>query len=123
MENLKQTINAAFDSRADFTPDNIPKDVQSAVDDCFGKLDRGELRVAEKINNEWTVNEWAKKAVLLSFRLNDNALMEGNYTNYYDKVPSKFAGLTENEFRQIGARVVPPAIVRRGFYIASGVVL
>tara|TARA_B100001123_G_C15187505_1_gene977930 strand:+ start:340 stop:1161 length:822 start_codon:yes stop_codon:yes gene_type:complete len=123
MENLKQTINAAFDSRADFTPDNIPKDVQSAVDDCFGKLDRGELRVAEKINNEWTVNEWAKKAVLLSFRLNDNALMEGNYTNYYDKVPSKFAGLTENEFRQIGARVVPPAIVRRGSYIASGVVL
>lgn len=123
MENLEQTINAAFESRADFAPNNAPDDVRSAVDECFRQLDSGELRVAEKKDGEWIVNEWAKKAVLLSFRLNDNVVMDGGYTNYYDKVPSKFAGSSESDFRAIGARVVPPAIVRRGCHIAPGVIL
>lgn len=123
MENLENIINQAFENRADFAPNNAPEDVRRAVDECFRQLDNGELRVAEKKNGEWVVNEWAKKAVLLSFRLNDNVVMEGGHTNYYDKVPSKFAGSSESEFQKIGARVVPPAMVRTGCYIAPGVIL
>jgi len=123
MENLEQTINAAFDDRADIAPDNAPENVRDAVDECLRKLDCGDLRVAEKHDGEWIVNEWAKKAVLLSFRLNDNVVMDGGYTNYYDKVSSKFANSSVSQFREIGARVVPPATVRRGCYIGPGVVL
>ncbi len=123
MENLEQTINAAFENRADIGPDNAADDVRSAVDECLRQLDCGDLRVAERQNGEWVVNEWAKKAVLLSFRLNDNVVMDGGYTNYFDKVPSKFAATSADDFQKIGARVVPPATVRRGCYIASGVVL
>ena len=123
MENLEQTINAAFENRADIAPDNAADDVRSAVDECLRQLDCGDLRVAERQNGEWVVNEWAKKAVLLSFRLNDNVVMDGGYTNYFDKVPSKFAATSADDFQKIGARVVPPATVRRGCYIASGVVL
>ncbi len=123
MEILEQTINAAFEKRADIAPGNATDDVRSAVDECLRQLDSGDLRVAEKLNGEWVVNEWAKKAVLLSFRLNDNVVMDGGYTNYFDKVPSKFASMNASEFKDIGARVVPPATVRQGCYIASGVVL
>jgi len=123
MENLEQIINSAFEDRANITPDSGDQAVRDAVNECLRRLDTGELRVAEKQDGDWVVNEWAKKAVLLSFRLNDNEVMEGGYTNYYDKVPSKFAEISENEFRAIGARIVPPATVRRGCYIASGVVL
>jgi 2,3,4,5-tetrahydropyridine-2-carboxylate N-succinyltransferase len=123
MENLEQTITAAFEQRATFTPNDAPEDVRHAVNECFRQLDSGELRVAEKKDGQWVVNEWAKKAVLLSFRLNDNVVMDGGYTNYYDKVPTKFTGTSEREFREIGARVVPPATVRKGCYIAPGVIL
>ncbi len=123
MENLEQTINDAFEKRAEISPETADQAVKAAVEECLRRLDAGELRVAEKRNQDWVVNEWAKKAVLLSFRLNDNERMDGGYTNYYDKVPSKFATSDDSEFRAIGARVVPPATVRRGCYIASGVVL
>ncbi|EDN66321.1 2,3,4,5-tetrahydropyridine-2-carboxylate N-succinyltransferase [Beggiatoa sp. PS] len=86
-------------------------------------LDQGTLRVAEKQQGQWVVNQWVKKAVLLSFRLNDNDFIEGGFTNYYDKVSSKFADISSRDFREMGVRVVPPATVRNGAYIASGVVL
>ncbi|HHH12662.1 MAG TPA: 2,3,4,5-tetrahydropyridine-2,6-dicarboxylate N-succinyltransferase, partial [Thiolapillus brandeum] len=82
-----------------------------------------ELRVAEKKDGDWVVNEWAKKAVLLSFRINDNEFIKGGYTNYWDKVPSKFADYNSRDFRDSGVRVVPPASVRRGAYIAPSCVL
>lgn len=123
MENLERTINQAFENRADISPQAADPAVKSAVEECLRRLDSGELRVAEKSGGEWVVNEWAKKAVLLSFRLNDNEVMDGGHTNYYDKVPTKFANSSDSEFRTIGARIVPPATVRRGCYIASGVVL
>ena len=123
MEDLELTISAAFENRADISPEGADQHVKTAVEECLSRLDTGELRVAEKRGRDWVVNEWVKKAVLLSFRLNDNKIMAGGYTNYYDKVPSKFAGSTDDEFRATGARVVPPATVRRGCYIGSGVVL
>lgn len=123
MDKLEQTINDAFENRADISPTGAPREVRDAVDECLRKLDDGSLRVAEKQDGDWRVNEWAKKAVLLSFRLNDNEVMEGGYTKYYDKVPSKFADLDDAKFQAIGARVVPPATVRRGCYIAANVVL
>lgn len=123
MDNLEQIINDAFENRANISPQNADPVVKAAVDDCLRRLDSGELRIAEKRGSEWIVNQWAKKAVLLSFRLNDNEVMNGAHTKYYDKVLSKFATTSDDEFRAIGARVVPPATVRRGCYIASGVVL
>jgi len=97
--------------------------VRDAVQDVIERLDRGTLRVAEKRDGDWVVNEWVKKAVLLSFRIEDNAFMKGGFTNYYDKVPSKYADANSREFREGGVRVVPPATARRGSYIASGCVL
>lgn len=123
MSTLENTINNAFDDRANISPSSHDSAVKNAVDECLNMLDSGALRVAEKSGGEWRVNEWAKKAVLLSFRLYDNVVMEGGATNYFDKVPSKFAGMSDKEFREIGARVVPPAIVRRGCYIAPNTVL
>ncbi|MEM7468238.1 MAG: 2,3,4,5-tetrahydropyridine-2,6-dicarboxylate N-succinyltransferase [Pseudomonadota bacterium] len=123
MTTLENTINEAFEQRADYSPSSHPVEIKNAVNECLDMLDAGTLRVAEPHNGGWRVNEWAKKAVLLSFKLNDNAMMEGGMTNYFDKVPSKFAGMEESKFKEIGARVVPPAIVRQGCYIAANTVL
>lgn len=86
-------------------------------------LDSGKLRVAEKINNVWITHEWLKKAVLLSFKLNNNQIITGGYTQFFDKVPLKFADTTPEEFTQMGVRVVPSAIVRRGCYIGPNTIL
>jgi 2,3,4,5-tetrahydropyridine-2-carboxylate N-succinyltransferase len=91
--------------------------------EAIDQLDRGEIRVAEKRDGQWIVNEWIKKAVLLSFRINDNEFIKGGFTNYYDKVPSKYADMNSREFRESGVRVVPPATARRGSYIAPSTVL
>lgn len=123
MNKLEAIINAAFENRAEISPGEADPEVSAAVDECLRLLDSGELRVAEKQGEDWVVNEWAKKAVLLSFRLNDNVVMDGGYANYFDKVPSKFVGMSASEFQGIGARVVPPAAVRRGCYIGPNVVL
>ena len=123
MSTLKQKINNAFDQRDDFSPTSSPAEVRDAVDECLDMIDAGTLRVAEPVAGGWQVNEWAKKAVLLSFKLNYNVVMDGSMTNYFDKVPSKFEGMNEAAFREIGARVVPPAIVRRGCYIGPSAVL
>jgi len=123
MSDLQTIIDAAFEHRADITPRSVDTHVKEAVTETIALLDKGELRVAEKQGDEWIVNQWLKKAVLLSFRIEDNSFMKGGFTNYYDKVPSKYADMNSREFRDTGVRVVPPASARRGSYIAPGVVL
>ena len=98
-------------------------DVRSAVNDTIAMLDAGTLRVAEKRNGQWQTNEWAKKAVLLSFRLQDNAIVKAGDLGFYDKVQTKFAHLTPEEMDATGVRVVPPAVARRGSFIAKGAIL
>jgi len=123
MSDLKNTIEEAFERRADITPRNVETHVREAVEDCINMLDSGAARVADKASGDWVVNEWLKKAVLLSFRINDNDFIKGGFTNYYDKVESKFAGYNTKDFRESGVRVVPPAAARKGSYIAPNVVL
>jgi 2,3,4,5-tetrahydropyridine-2-carboxylate N-succinyltransferase len=124
MTALQQTIEAAFEDRARLTPQDTPTAVRRAVQDALALLEQGQLRVAEPLpDGGWQVNEWLKKAVLLSFRLEDNRLMDGGFSRFYDKVPTRFAGFSEADFRALGVRVVPPATVRRGACIARGVVL
>jgi 2,3,4,5-tetrahydropyridine-2,6-dicarboxylate N-succinyltransferase len=123
MSDQQNIILEAFERRAEITPRNVETHVRDAVQDVIERLDQGTLRVAEKRDGDWVVNEWVKKAVLLSFRIEDNAFMKGGFTNYYDKVPSKYADTNSREFREGGVRVVPPATARRGSYIASGCVL
>ena len=120
---MKDIIEAAFEDRAHITPDSANIEVRQAVEEAIHLLDTGKARVAEQKGiGDWQVNEWLKKAVLLSFRLEDNIPIAG-YTQYYDKVPSKFANTTNEEFQAAGVRVVPPATARRGSYIASNTVL
>ena len=120
---LESQINAAFEDRATLTPGTAPAELRDAVEQTLGLLDAGTLRVAEPAQGGWVVNEWAKKAVLLSFRLYDNHLIEGGETRYFDKVPGKYADYSEADFRRDGVRVVPPAMVRRGVHVAAGAVL
>jgi len=120
---MKDIIESAFEDRAHITPDSANIEVRQAVEEAIHLLDTGKARVAEQKGiGDWQVNEWLKKAVLLSFRLEDNIPIAG-YTQYYDKVPSKFANTTLEEFQAAGVRVVPPATARRGSYIASNTVL
>ncbi len=123
MSDLEQTISEAFERRADITPRNVEPQVKEAVQQAIKMLDSGEARVAEKKDGNWMVNDWLKKAVLLSFRIEDNEFLKGGFTNYYDKVKSKYADHNAREFRSGGVRVVPPATARFGSYIGSGVVL
>jgi len=120
---MKDIIEAAFEDRANITPDSANVEIRQAVEEAIHLLDTGKARVAEQKGiGDWQVNEWLKKAVLLSFRLEENIPIAG-YTQYYDKVPSKFANTTPEEFHAAGVRVVPPATARRGSYIASNTVL
>jgi 2,3,4,5-tetrahydropyridine-2,6-dicarboxylate N-succinyltransferase len=121
---LQTTIDAAWEQRADFSPASQGR-VRTAVAEALRLLDRGEARVAEPTaDGGWQVNQWLKKAVLLSFRLNDNQVMPGpGGANWFDKVPSKFADWGDNSFRTAGFRAVPGAIVRQGAYIGKGAVL
>lgn len=119
----KQKITEAFDNRDAINVNTDDDDLREAVRYIIDKIDRGELRVAEKVSGEWVVHQWLKKAVLLSFRLNDNYLMEGGETRFWDKVPAKFADYDSARFRAEGMRVVPPAMVRKGAYIGRNVVV
>lgn len=123
MSELKSIIEQAFEQRADITPANVSTDVKHAVDSVISMLDNGSARVAEKIAGEWVVHQWLKKAVLLSFRINDNQVMDGAENRFFDKVAMKYASYTDEQFRADGVRVVPPAAVRRGSYVAKNVVL
>jgi 2,3,4,5-tetrahydropyridine-2-carboxylate N-succinyltransferase len=120
---LATTIDAAFEERAKYSPGNAPAEVVAAVDAALDLLDSGAARVAEKSDGEWRVNEWLKKAVLLSFRLYDNRPVEAGYTRFYDKVPLKYSTYDAERFRSDGVRVVPPAVVRRGAFVARNAVL
>jgi 2,3,4,5-tetrahydropyridine-2-carboxylate N-succinyltransferase len=123
MSDIQNIIEEAFERRAEINPSNADSDVRNAVNEALAMLDNGSARVAEKQNGDWVVNQWLKKAVLLSFRLNDNRPMAGGETQYFDKVEPKFASFSEDDFNKAGVRVVPPAAVRRGSFIAPGVVL
>ncbi len=121
---LAQLIEDAFERRAEFSPSNAPQDVRDAVVQALDMLDNGSARVAEKIDGEWIVHQWLKKAVLLSFRLNDNIpVPAGGGMQFYDKVPTKFADWNAAQFEASGIRVVPPAVARRGSFIARNTVL
>src|SRR5436190_5275082 len=127
MNELQHTIDAAWETRATLSPGNAPPAVREAVAQIIGDLDAGRLRVAEKKDGGWTTHQWIKKAVLLSFRLADNAPigLAGPHVpfRFYDKVPTKFAQFDEAAFEKAGVRVVPPAVARRGAFVARNVVL
>lgn len=123
MASLETIIEAAFEQRDQISPANASPEVREAVTEALNQLDTGSARVAEKTADGWQVNQWLKKAVLLSFRLANNQCVSGGETHYYDKVPLKYANYDEARFKAEGARVVPPATVRRGAYIAPDVVL
>ena len=123
MSTLQTTIESAFEDRAEISPATAPGDVVDAVNQALAMIDSGEARVAEPTVDGWQVNDWLKKAVLLSFRINDNVPMEGGFTRYFDKVASKFDGYTAEQFAATGCRVVPPAVVRQGCFIGRNVVL
>jgi 2,3,4,5-tetrahydropyridine-2-carboxylate N-succinyltransferase len=123
MQNLIDTIDAAFERRRETDSVDQTGDLATAVDAALALLDAGTARVAEKVDGEWRVNEWLKKAVLLSFRLRPATVIEGRHSNFYDKVALKYAGYTEEQFRRDGVRVVPDAVVRRGAHVARDVVL
>jgi 2,3,4,5-tetrahydropyridine-2-carboxylate N-succinyltransferase len=125
MNQLKSIIENAFEIRAEINPKNAPKEIKDAVDEVLNNLNNGSLRVATRIKDsqEWETHQWIKKAVLLSFRLYDNEVMKSGYTNYFDKVNSKFANFTDEDFKAGGYRVVPNAIARRGSFVGKNVVL
>lgn len=122
-QKLANTIDKNFADRARISPENAGAELCAAVDETLSLLDAGEVRVAEPQGNSWKVNEWLKKAVLLSFRTARDSVVDSGGMRWYDRVPSKFAKCGEAEFAAAGLRAVPPAAVRRGAYVARGVVL
>jgi 2,3,4,5-tetrahydropyridine-2-carboxylate N-succinyltransferase len=120
---LESVIDAAFERRAEITPSQVPGDLSSALSEIVDGLNQGRLRVAEKIDGSWVTHQWLKKAVLLYFRAHDNRVIDGGATKYFDKVPMRFAGYSDADFRQGGFRVVPPAVARTGAFIARNVVM
>lgn len=120
---LQSTIETAFDNRANFGATDCPNDVRAAVEEVLTALDNGTLRVAEKIDGDWVVHQWLKKAVLLSFKINDNKPIESCDLRFFDKVDTKFTDWSADDFKSAGVRVVPPAVARKGSFIAKNVVL
>jgi 2,3,4,5-tetrahydropyridine-2-carboxylate N-succinyltransferase len=123
MQELQTIITAAFDRRSDLDPNRPDPVVRDAVETAIGMLDNGTARVAEKTATGWVVHEWLKKAVLLYFGISPSRRVDAGYTSFFDKVPLKFAGRDDAELGAGGVRIVPPAVVRRGAFIARGVVL
>lgn len=123
MDSLQTIIEQAFEQRQTLSPDNADPELISAVNEVLSCLDSGQYRVAEKINDEWFVHQWIKKAVLLSFKLFPNHIVDSGFCQFYDKVPLKYTNYTEEQFKQTGVRVVPHAMVRRGAYIAKNSIL
>ncbi|HHF7365002.1 TPA: 2,3,4,5-tetrahydropyridine-2,6-dicarboxylate N-succinyltransferase [Legionella bozemanae] len=123
MQTLQTLIEHAFEQRQTLSIDTASPELIAAVNEVLSCLDNGQYRVAEKINNEWVVHQWIKKAVLLSFRLYPNQVIDSGFCQFYDKVPLKYNNYTEEQFKQTGVRVVPHAMVRKGAYIAKNCVL
>ena len=123
-DQLQSIIDNAWENRANITAAVAPKEISDAVEHVLAELDAGRLRVATREGvGQWTVHQWIKKAVLLSFRLRDNTLMQAGDLTFFDKVPTKFGGMSEAELQATGVRVVPPAVARRGSFIAKGAIL
>ncbi|MEO7254394.1 MAG: 2,3,4,5-tetrahydropyridine-2,6-dicarboxylate N-succinyltransferase [Casimicrobium sp.] len=122
-EALQNIIDVAWENRASLSPASPPKAIADAVESVISDLNTGRKRVAEKINGEWVTHQWLKKAVLLSFRLQDNAIVKAGDLAFYDKVQTKFARMTAEEVAETGVRIVPPAVARRGSYLAKNVIL
>ncbi|HXE21668.1 MAG TPA: 2,3,4,5-tetrahydropyridine-2,6-dicarboxylate N-succinyltransferase [Rhodoferax sp.] len=123
-QQLQKIIDAAWEDRANLSPKAAPQEVRDAVEHAIGELNKGRLRVATREGvGQWTTHQWLKKAVLLSFRLNDNEVIRAGDLGFYDKVKTKFAHLDEEQMRATGVRVVPPAVARRGSFIARGAIL
>jgi 2,3,4,5-tetrahydropyridine-2-carboxylate N-succinyltransferase len=123
-QQLQQIIDTAWDNRANLSPQSAPQEVRDAVEHAIAELNVGKLRVATRQSvGQWTVHQWLKKAVLLSFRLNDNVIMKAGELAFFDKVPTKFSHLSAEEMAATGVRVVPPAVARRGSFIARGAIL
>jgi 2,3,4,5-tetrahydropyridine-2-carboxylate N-succinyltransferase len=123
MDQLRAIVEEAFERRSRLNPSNVDAQLASVLDQCVELLDSGKARVAERLGNAWTVNEWLRKAVLLYFRTRENTVIDAGFTRFYDKVPLKYAHASADELRAAGARVVPHAIVRKGAYVAPDVVL
>lgn len=123
MDSLQAIIETGFEQRQHLSPERASKELITAVDEVISGLDQGTYRVAEKVNGEWIVHQWIKKAVLLSFRLYPNQIIDANFCQFFDKVPLKFSGYNATEFSKAGVRVVPHAMVRRGAFIAKNTVL
>jgi 2,3,4,5-tetrahydropyridine-2-carboxylate N-succinyltransferase len=123
MNSLQTMIEHAFEQRQTLSLKTATPELITAVEEVLSCLDSGQYRVAEKINNEWIVHQWIKKAVLLSFKLFPNQIIDSGFCQFYDKVPLKYKGYTEEQFQQSGVRVVPHAMVRRGAYIAKNTIL
>jgi 2,3,4,5-tetrahydropyridine-2-carboxylate N-succinyltransferase len=122
-DDLSSIIDEAYEARAQLNPRNTPAALRAAIEKAIDLLNEGQLRVAQPEGGAWRVNQWLKKAVLLSFRINDNESMPAGALNFYDKVPLKYSGWSADRFAAAGVRVVPPATVRRGAHIAANVVL
>ena len=120
-QKLKESIESAWENIANLSPSDT--DVTQVVDQVIKKLDSGELRIAEKVDNQWIVNQWLKKAVLISFRINENTILRGPYTTWFDKVKGKTVDWDENQWKEAGYRHVPNGTVREGSFIGKGVVL
>lgn len=120
---MQQLIESAFDARETFTSENVSKAIKEAIYSTIHQLDQGKLRVAEKIAGAWHVHEWLKKAILLFFRITQNEPIPGGFTGFYDKIPLKYAKTTLSDWKKQGVRIVPPATVRFGAYIAPKTVV
>jgi 2,3,4,5-tetrahydropyridine-2,6-dicarboxylate N-succinyltransferase len=123
LSTLQNVIEHAWERRTEISPARVEAEVRDAVEQCIAGLDAGTFRVAEPLDGRWVVNAWLKQAVLLSFRINDNRVVDAGHTKFFDKVPEKFAEHDAEQFKHSGARVVPGGVVRRGAYIAPNVVL
>ena len=123
MQRLQDTIETAFENRGNLTPSSVEPDTKEAIWEAINLLDSGQVRVAEKIDGQWQVNQWLKKAVLLFFRITDNQSSEHGFAKFYDKVPLKYSDYTPEDFKTSGTRVVPPATVRKGAFVAKNTVL
>ncbi|AOA57680.1 2,3,4,5-tetrahydropyridine-2,6-dicarboxylate N-succinyltransferase [Acinetobacter larvae] len=123
MSQLSTMIEQAFENRAQLSAADCPAEIRQAVEQVIARLDDGSLRVAEKFDGQWIVHQWVKKAVLLSFKLNDNHPIDAGDLRFYDKVETKFSGWSDAQFQAAGVRVVPPAVARKGSFQAKNVVL
>lgn len=123
MADLKTIIEHAWETRDTITPNSVSAEVKNAITEVLSHLDNGTARVAEKISGEWVVHQWLKKAVLLSFRIRDNQILNDGVNQFYDKVPLKFSDYTPEQFQQGGMRVVPNAVARQGSFVGKNVVL